>query len=330
MDEFIGVISVNLMHKNNYDHQTRKSPFKRRLQLPLISHETKLLYSYRSRLRKLSILVLSLICIYPVLAFVHVEAPIYVLGFPLAILHLILIGITLLLSWKLATSGRKSQSNWESFLLTGIDARTVVHFRWSAVVQQLWREYILIGIAYSGVFLNSKAFASVSQTILIAALTVVIMFLQLWFITSCGILGASINIKSSTNFWRTITTYLLINFGTVLLLLLSVFIYGQYAIYLYRSGIDTTLFFSEEFAKVRDIHLMTIALITDGVAFSVFWVFDSLLETLSENLVGIVSLIATAILYIGWTWCSLQLSIKCLSWQGMLPNDTSSRGKLNL
>src|SRR5690606_2612060 len=99
---------------------------------------------------------------------------------------------------KLAASGRKSQSNWESFLLTGIDARTVVHFRWSAVVQQLWREYILIGIAYSGVFLNSKAFASVSQTILIAALTVVIMFLQLWFITACGILGASINIKSST------------------------------------------------------------------------------------------------------------------------------------
>jgi hypothetical protein len=68
------------------------------------------------------------------------------------LLSLMLLLRTLLRATLIAGRERTSSWNWEAFVLTGIDAHTIITGKWYAVVRSLWREFFVFGIIRAFVF----------------------------------------------------------------------------------------------------------------------------------------------------------------------------------
>jgi hypothetical protein len=129
----------------------------------------------------------------------------FALGFGVSVVfaHFGLILRTLYLASSAMGRDKHYPQRWETLLLTGVSARSIIFGKWSAVVQMLWREYLLLGILRTiAVFMTSiraypvddMRFLSLSLMISAGLILIPLTLANLCFTAACGVM-TSIQIK---------------------------------------------------------------------------------------------------------------------------------------
>jgi hypothetical protein len=255
-----------------------------------------------------------------------------------AVLNLVLLLRTLTRATSIAGRERTSAWNWEAFVLTAVDADTVIIGKWAAVVRSLWREFLWLGILRGLSFPVAimlyqihgdypylrqgryflADFIPVLPTLLfvivaIAALT----FAQLPLMSAIGVLAASRRAHQPVNVARAFSTWLLIMLGTSVLIASLFFVYNQYVFD--RENMASRIYYSwlAVDSRVLETTILGTASIADTGIFS-----PALLTTAAFYAEpphwsrGLIFGLVLAI-YAFWTWAALRLSIWLSRWQGM-------------
>lgn len=254
------------------------------------------------------------------------------------ILNLVLVLRILYRAMSIAGRERTSVQNWETFILTGVDARSVLMAKWQVVVRSLWREFLVLGFLRALIFPLGVMLHYLHRTygyqatlpytyvnvmpdlpilVVTAASILVLTLLQLPLFAAFGVLAASRRSTSPAGVGRGMSTWLLIVLGTCVVLAVVYFAYSEYAFF----SVDTTIYWTEETIRTRFGGLHTIILgaltFTDtallspfGLTYFAFYPHAFYGQILTSTLLPVV-------LMLFWTWAALRLSIWLSRRQGM-------------
>jgi hypothetical protein len=244
----------------------------------------------------------------------------------LMILHAALLLRALLRGWQTVARERSMRQRWDTFVLTGIDARQAVVSKWWAAVVSLRKTFVVWAIMRAGLL---TLFYILHQTRLmyvtpldtppplvlppvgwlllavgvIAAQTLLLLPL----LAACGVLAALGGHQFPPNPFRAFTLALLVMVGTGVFLMLGVTLYGQYAIYLLRSNIDPQLIYSDSFHEFTRVVMLVALGMADGGLISNAIVLPSILYVEREQWNTVLSALLLMLLYTVWTWAALRL-----------------------
>lgn len=263
--------------------------------------------------------------------FIEAAFLVYLLVALSIVISLKLMLTTFIRSWELSIREYRSKTNWEVFMLTGVDAQTAVLSKLFALITSLWRPCLILWLIRIILLFNPAVLSILTTTqifvlsnirieviILSCGLLLAMTSLQFLFMTSCGTLAAaSASSNLMSHFGRAITTYLLVIFSTIFVLFLLFVVYSSRIIYLHNAGINQNVFFSQQYTNIRDIHLMSIGIMLDTGVLSLIWVVQALLTTSKQNGVGVLTFTVISAIYIFWIWISVKLSIRGFARRGL-------------
>jgi hypothetical protein len=239
------------------------------------------------------------------------------------------------------TAGREriSASNWEAFVLTGVDARTVILGKWKAVIRSCWREYLLLGILRVVIFPvalilhemhSDHPYLAIGQyslsnfipslpNLMFGISSILLLTLaQLPLIAAIGVLAASRRAHAPTGFGRAFSTWLFMMLGVALLIAFTFIAYNRYVFL--ATNVASRPFYSWLAVEPRLLELTVLSAIAvaDSGVLSPIAVISSVFYSETTYGIGITSLMLTITLYGVLTWIALHLSIRLSQWQGMV------------
>ncbi len=254
-----------------------------------------------------------------------------------AVISLILLQRTLIRATLIAGRERTSAWNWETFVLTGVDARTVIVGKWKAVVQSLWREYMLLGILRAIIFPVALMLHEIHSeypyrvagqyslldyvpslaNLLFGVVAIFLLTLaQLPLMAAIGVLSASRKANAPAGFGRAFSTWLLVMMGTTLIIVLVFIAYNQYMFY---SNDDVSRFFWLAVdSRILETAMLSAMSMADSGILSPVGLIMSIFYSEKASGIGMISFMLVITLYGFLTWASLQLSIRLSQWQGMI------------
>ena len=164
------------------------------------------------------------------------------------VLSLILLLRTLLRATLVTGRERNSNWNWEAFVLTGVDANTLIMGKWKAVIRSLRWEFLLLGIIRAVIFpvalilqrIHSEYHPYLAQgqyslldfiptlpNLLLGVMALILVsFAQLPLMAAIGVLAASRRSTHPAGFGRGLSTWLLISMGTAFIIVLTFLAYS--------------------------------------------------------------------------------------------------------
>lgn len=254
-------------------------------------------------------------------------------------LNLVLVMQTLSRAMSLVGRERASVQNWEAFILTGIDASTVLVAKWQVVVRSLWRAFAVLGAVrvlvfpigvmlhylhstyggYSGSdpYTYHHVLPPLMVFVFMVAHNFTLTMLQLPFFAALGVLAASQKSNSRVGIGRGISTWLVIVVGISLFIaILSLF----YVLSLFSSmnanGLSSPAPIEPFYSGLHTILLSTLTF-ADSSLLSPYAV--TYFAFYPANFYGQLSVgfVLSAAVMLFWTWAALQLSIWLSSRQGM-------------
>lgn len=235
-----------------------------------------------------------------------------------AVWHLHLVQKTFSYCAQITEREIRSTTNWDLFILTGINTKTVIWAKWKNIIAKVWREFIVLGLGHiiSAIVIVSTASNNLRiewNGVFFSILIIIFlmwMVLQLSFVVITAIF-ISFNLEQVT--YRPLTTYLLITGGSSVILLILI---TAYSVYVIQERPDW--FYSTSHTNIQEGFFGSIAILLDTGALSLSWPLYSVLRFGDEEWAGLVTFGITSLIYFLLIYTLRHMSQQKLYHYGMI------------